>query len=175
MTKGTIVLKPAAALTARWSEVPDVALGGGAAHEYLLVEEDGAPKLRFDLCRASPEASHKTEGICWRDLIVIGFGERVFVVDPLSLESRCIQLNGYFSQFHCGDEWLLAASATDIVRLDRGGRMVWCSEALGIDGVIIQAVADGIISGEGEWDPPGGWIPFRISLRNGSSSPEQEP
>jgi len=42
---------------------------------------------------------------------------------------------------------------------------------LGIDGIIVASTSDGVISGEGEWDPPGGWRPFRLSLATGVPAP----
>jgi hypothetical protein len=44
---------------------------------------------------------------------------------------------------------------------------MWESERLGIDGVVVHAVEGDVIEGDGEWDPPGGWQPFELSLASG--------
>lgn len=46
--------------------------------------------------------------------------------------------------------------------------MKWTTQRLGIDGVIVDGVANGIIEGQGEWNPPGGWERFRVKLDSGS-------
>jgi hypothetical protein len=48
----------------------------------------------------------------------------------------------------------------------------WRAENHGMDGVVIERVENGVIRGAGEWDRPGGWRPFTISLRSGRSMPE---
>jgi hypothetical protein len=166
---GIITLRPTSALTPPWTNMSPVSLGDGQTREYLLVEEDGVPRLRFDLCRAGSEAWFRTEAIWWRDRIVVGFGERVFIVDLMSLETHCIKLREYFNGLYPGDEWLLVVSGTDITRLDSTGHVVWRSGCLGIDGIVVHKVSDVVISGEGEWNPPGGWIPFMISFADGSA------
>lgn len=44
---------------------------------------------------------------------------------------------------------------------------MWRSDALGIDGVIVDRISADEIEGQGEWDPPGGWKPFRVSAHSG--------
>ncbi|WP_340608121.1 hypothetical protein [Xenorhabdus bharatensis] len=46
--------------------------------------------------------------------------------------------------------------------------IIWKSPRCAIDGVIINDIRDNIIYGSGEWDPPGGWRDFSLSLRDGS-------
>lgn len=41
------------------------------------------------------------------------------------------------------------------------------NDDLGLEGVIVNSVEDGIVRGEGEWDPPGGWRPFSLRLDTG--------
>lgn len=151
-----------------WSELVPVRLGSGDVHSHLLVERDGVSAYRLDLCRDGFETWHRTEAIWWNDRIVVGFGERVCFVEPGEAKSLCIRLQEYFGSFRPGADWLLIASASYIFRADRRGRVVWRSAGLGVDGVVIRDVANGVILGDGEWDPPGGWIPFAISLADGS-------
>lgn len=39
---------------------------------------------------------------------------------------------------------------------------------LGIDGVLVTVIDNGVVGGEAELDPPGGWKPFRVDLETGA-------
>jgi len=73
----------------------------------------------------------------------------------------------YFGSFKIADTDLLIATASQILCFGPNGEMKWASAQLGIDGVLIEDLKNGVISGTGEWDPPGGWKPFRISIETG--------
>lgn len=47
--------------------------------------------------------------------------------------------------------------------------MEWENRGLGIDGVLVHEISGDVIAGEGEWDPPGGWKPFRVRLNTGQN------
>ena len=76
-------------------------------------------------------------------------------------------LGTYFGHLYPSEEFLLVASAERLFRIDPDGAVKWRSGELGIDGVIVDRVSDQGIEGSGEWDPPGGWRPFRISVESG--------
>ena len=78
-----------------------------------------------------------------------------------------MELEACFDEFRPEGDRLLVASGEDITCLDDRGTILWRSERLGLDGVVIHSVDNGLISGDGEWDPPGGWRPFVISLSGG--------
>lgn len=50
--------------------------------------------------------------------------------------------------------------------MDPDRSIAWTSEPLGIDGVVVHDVRDTIL-GEGEWDPPGGWLGFFLRVADG--------
>ena len=56
------------------------------------------------------------------------------------------------------------ASVEHLFRVELDGSLGWRSDPLGIDGVVVNQIADGVIRGEGEWDPSGGWRPFQARL-----------
>ena len=70
------------------------------------------------------------------------------LVNPCGLK-RLLDLGGYFGHFYAGDNYLLAASAERLFRISADGTVAWASRPLGIDGVIVNIVADGIIDAEG--------------------------
>ncbi len=158
-----------ASLVAPWEELTPIALGNGAIHHHLLVERDGTPFRRFELRKeAHAEAWFRAQAVLWQGLIAIGFAERVYLVTIAGKTTQPITLGSYFSAFMSGDDWLLAASGCDIVRLGADGAIRWHSPPLAIDGVIIHTVTDGTISGEAAYDPPDGWTSFRLALADGT-------
>jgi hypothetical protein len=94
----------------------------------------------------------------------------VHLVSPASISVATFPLSGYFGHLYVLEDRLLVADAERLHCFDREGSVLWRSAELGVDGVIVRNVADGIIEGEGEWDPPGGWEPFRILLSSGASA-----
>jgi len=171
-----IVLREVTTLDPSLTSIAAVALGEGAIHSHLLVEKDGIESQHFELRRSHrAECWFRTDAIFWNDQIVIGFAERVYFVHRSGTVTRCIELQEYFSEFRLGDDWLLVVTGRDITRLDDHGNIVWRSECLGLDGVAIHAICDDVISGEGQWDPPGDWQPFVVILSNGvrARSPER--
>ena len=73
----------------------------------------------------------------------------------------------YFGAFYAGPDYLLVASGDSLLRLGHDGRLLWAAHGLGLDGVIVGLVENGVIQGQGEWDPPGGWKPFALRLDSG--------
>ncbi|MSE19523.1 hypothetical protein GKC49_31805, partial [Pantoea agglomerans] len=45
--------------------------------------------------------------------------------------------------------------------------ILWKSIRCAIDGVIITSIENETVLGLGEWDPPGGWEPFKLDLKTG--------
>ncbi len=62
---------------------------------------------------------------------------------------------------------MMRQTAQEVLFFDKYASLQWISGGLGIDGVIITAMKQHMIQGEGEWDPPGGWKPFALFLDSG--------
>jgi len=139
----------------------------GSHDIHLIIETERTPVLRIDLytdleCCAFQDAQ------IWRDLILIGYGESLHLVNPKSKTSKTIILEGYFGHIYLFDNFALIASALDLQKISPDGEVVWKSSPLGIDGVIVEGIQNDFIVGQGEWDPPGGWKPFRLNLNSGA-------
>ena len=127
----------------------------------------GPPACRFDVTCHRPAPMFAFEARLWADWLAVGFGDRVTLVS-LDGSRQCEhQLEGYFSELHDTGNALLALSGQGIARLARDGAVLWRRRDLGVDGVILSEIKDGVIYGEGEWDPPGGWRPFQIDFVEG--------
>jgi hypothetical protein len=159
-----------------WTNIEPIRLGTiptglGTADRFLTVTTDEGQRLRIDLY-ASGENRTFEEAHLWGDNLVIGYGHRLHFIQPTSRKVISIDLGGYFGHLYPTDECMLVASEDRLIRIEPDGKVGWLSEHLGIDGVVVNRVADGLIEGEGEgeWDPPGGWRPFRIRLDSGEKA-----
>jgi len=141
--------------------------GIGTPATHVTVEHDGSPVLRVDLFESEPAAHAFQEVLEWGDFVVIGFGAHVHLVSATARTSVTFALNGYFGHLYSVEDRLLVADAERLRCFDKNGSLVWSSGVLGIDGVVVHTIREGIIEVEGEWDPPGGWRLFRVHLCSG--------
>jgi hypothetical protein len=86
---------------------------------------------------------------------------------PRSLTVRTIPLPFYFQEIHAGDEYLLLLSGSGITRIGLSGEVEWENPHVAVDGITIGHIQDGMIQGDVEMDPPGGWVSFRVDLATG--------
>ena len=143
--------------------------GLGTADRFVtIVDSDGDPVVRIDLYRSSEEVYAFEEALHWSRFVVIGWGHRVYLVEPRSKHSDSVDLGCYFGHACAASEYLLIASAKRLFRIEPDASVGWRSEVLGLDGVVVERVSDGVIEGKGEWDPPGGWKRFRLSVSSGN-------
>jgi hypothetical protein len=132
----------------------------------VTVEQDGTPLARID---AWPLFSGPiTQIVTWEKFVVFGWNDQVHIVNPITREVISFPCDGYFGHLYPIAEQLLIADASCLISIDRRGARLWKSVRLGIDGVTVDRVKNGIIIGQGEWDPPGSWRPFRLTLTNGA-------
>ena len=117
----------------------------------------------------SAESSAFEAAVVWNGCCVIGFGDFVHVVNIETRGMTSVSLDHYFGSFHVLDDALLVPSGDRVRCIAPDGSTKWTSAVVGIDGVLIYSVRDGVVEGEGEWDPPEGWRPFRLSLVTGTA------
>lgn len=158
-----------------WLEMDPVRVGAipsglGTADQYILLSDESRPLLRVDAYGDSELCQPFSHSMVWRGFLVIGWGACVYLIDIVSREVTECPLEEhewYCSAIHAGDDYLLAASNERLYRLAPDGSLVWCSERVAIDGIIIDSVEAGVIKGQGECDPPDGWRDFAIYLDTG--------
>jgi len=143
-----------------------VPTGLGTPNAYVLVENDGAPFIRVDVY-GDEDCYAFEDVIIWREFVVIGFGSRVHMINCQTQEIISFELDSYFGHFYPGAERLIIASGYTLLLIDPTGRVAWKTEELGLDGVIVDSIEGAFIHGRGEWDPTGGWRPFRVRLDTG--------
>lgn len=157
--------------------VPRLAIGDGARADgapygVVLVHQGGVPALAVELYpKWEDEYLFKREVIEWRGWIVIGFGHTVALVDPVARTAATHSTEfctlSYFDDLHPYDDFLLVATGCGLMRFEPDGRLAWRTGGLGIDGVTVGVCDGGRITGDGEWDPPGGWRPYEVELETG--------
>ena len=148
--------------------VGSVPTAAGTPGVYVTVEQDGVPLTRIDAWPLT--AGPFTEAIVRKNFVVLGWNDRVHIVDPRTRDVTTVECDGYFGHLYPVGDHLLIADASRVVCFDERGERLWESDTLGIDGVVVEEVQDGVIVGKGEWDPPGGWKPFRLSLEGGQAA-----
>ncbi|MCG7852227.1 MAG: hypothetical protein MIO92_06870 [Methanosarcinaceae archaeon] len=148
-----------------------VPIGLGTPEWYVTVYKGDRPYLRVDLYLGPDEIDVFREAIIWEQSVAIGAGHSVFLIHLESLDSRGIELGSYFCRLYPSAEYLLIASAEHLCHVNRDGSIKWTSPRIGIDGVEVVGVQDGIIQGHGQWDPPAGWKSFGINLKSGLPVP----
>lgn len=143
-----------------------VPTGEPEPNAYVTVERDDAPVARIDAY--ADYRGPFQDLIAWGRFVVLGWAEIVHLIDPLTRQVRDVECNGYFGHLYPLGDRLLVATASELICLDGLGEVLWRRDDLGIDGVIVDSTSDGVIRGQGEWDPPGGWAPFCVSLVDGT-------
>ena len=157
-----------------WLDTPVVRVGDVPSYlptpdAYVTVADDDEPLLRVYVYAEGPAPFR--EALVWKGWIVIGIGYDVHLVRPEGRDTRSVSLGSYFSYFghlYPAEDRLLVASGDKLFCLTPDGGVAWVSKDVGLDGVIVNHVGGGIIYGQGEWDPPGGWKPFQVSLTTGA-------
>ena len=123
--------------------------------------------MRIDLYRSSNECFAFEAAYPWSGFVAIGWGHHFFLLSRETRQVLDVDLGNYFGQMVPASEYLLVASAERLFCFAQDGSLLWRSAPLGIDGVIVDQVVSGVVQGHGEWNPPGGWRTFTISLSTG--------
>lgn len=135
---------------------------------YLHVKDDSLSKdIVFEI-HTEYFITSRREVLRLGSLLAIGLQDDLFLFD-LEKEQliRSQKMSWYFSHLYANKDRIYAASAWNIICFSQNGDEIWKSPDLGIDGVIIHSFDEGYIDGDGEWDPPGGWRPFRLDIETG--------
>jgi hypothetical protein len=141
--------------------------GLGTPAIYVLVGTDERPILRIDRYW-DVESGIGEDGFVWNDQVFIGLGDFVHVIglptqNVLEIPCTC------FCYFKVLPDRVLFADMERLRCIGPNGTVQWTSEPIAIDTLTIDRISDGIIYGRGDWDPPGGHRPFRVSLTTGES------
>lgn len=151
-------------LSAQSLQCGEVPTGRGTPDHYVCISCNGQPALCAELY---VESSFREEAVVVGQSAFVGAGFEVVVVIPEILVSVRVELDSYFGYIYPLSDGALVASGQSLYRVDEKGNVAWVAEFLGADGVVVHKIVDGVVVGEGDFDPPDGWRGFRISLATG--------
>ena len=156
-----------------WPPLAATRIGGGhGSVDLFVLARQGEAGRRFDLRYRAEDYRHRPQATFWRGWFCFGFCGRAILLREEDGATVEIDLGCYFDEFVAGDDYLLITSGQGIVRLAPDGAIVWRNDELGLDGVLIFDIEGDVIDGQGEWDPPGGWREFLVSLETGDTLEE---
>jgi hypothetical protein len=160
-------------ITSPWTELSPVLVGkippGLCTPEvFVLVEGADTTRIRIDVYADScEELTCFQEAILWHNWVAVGYGNKLHLVPLDQGQPITTRFDTYFGYLYPTDDLLLVATAKNLHGFNPDGTKKWSSPLLGIDGVVIRHIEQDVIYGEGEWDPPDGWEPFRVDLHTG--------
>jgi hypothetical protein len=134
---------------------------------HVTVSDAGEPIFRVEVHAFRPDCFAFHEAILWRDTLLIGFGSQVHAVSLSDRSAHTLDLGAYFGRFYPTHDYLLIASGERLFRMEPDRSILWKSDPVAVDGVVVHESGPAVVRGEGEWDPPGGWSPFAISPLDG--------
>ena len=137
--------------------------------EYLIIKKEDNKNIEkiFEI-RYEYSCSPFKEAIITDNILAVGHQDNFYIFDLTRQENiLTLDLNGYFGHLYIHEDNFYVAHAYGIYCMDKNGNIKWNNNNLGIDGVLIFDFYSDIITGTGEWDPPGGWIDFILDKETG--------
>ena len=168
----TLLARMSEVIDAEWLNAETVRVGGvsaavGTPDFYVSVTKDDKPILRVDVYSYGPDCFTFQDATVWRNHVIVGFGSHVHAISVADRSTITIPLESYFSHLYPTRDYLLLASGERLFRMEPDRSILWKSDYLGIDGVVVHDAGPRVVRGEGEWDPPGGWRPFAVFAADG--------
>lgn len=152
----------------------------GEKDRMLLIRRDGDPVLLLQLyIRADEEgwliSSAFSEFLLSDTHMAIISGDHFHIFDLVTHLSRSHPLGDYAGHIYSVPdvssdrlhERVLVATYAHVLLIDIHAGIVWKSSRYAIDGVVVSSIVNDMVLGQGEWDPPGGWRPFKLDLKTG--------
>jgi hypothetical protein len=142
--------------------------GLGTPDMYVTVMDDNEPVIRIDVYGYHGEESYTfSDFVVWGGMVLVGYGHRLYMVRLDDISTLTFDLQGYFGSLHIEGDRLIVASESNLFRFEPDGTLLWKSDEVGLDGVVVEDIGTKTITGRGQWDPPGGWRPFTVNAENG--------
>ncbi|GHU25075.1 hypothetical protein FACS1894164_13280 [Spirochaetia bacterium] len=159
-------------LESPWRNIKNISVGDisqsveeRCPNMYYTISCDGRPYLVINVYYEYNTTFKDAEVL--GKYVFIGFCDSVFIVNLDNNNVRKIMLRYYFGHMNKYENFILIGSACDLLLFDKSAELKWVAEDVGIDGVIVHDFDGKYIYGNGEYDPPGGWIKFKICYKTG--------
>src|ERR1039458_1133610 len=127
-------VKQLVAIDYKVTEMPPLRLGRvpsglGTADLFITISDGDRALLRVDLYGDSSSQTFTfQDALVWCEHVFVGYGHRVYVIDPKKQLASEIFLGtclGYFGAFHAGHDYLLVASGEGLLRLSPRRKSPW--------------------------------------------------
>ena len=152
----------------------------GEKDRRLLISKDAKPSLILQLyIRADEDGcliSSAFSGFLLNEShVAIICGDHFHVFDMVTHLFTSYPLGDYVGSIYSvpdiysdrlGDR-VMVATYCYVFLIDISAGILWKSNPCAIDGVIITSIENDTVFGRGEWDPPGGWEPFKLDFKTG--------
>lgn len=153
---------------------PTLISSGNSPHAdqsvYLIINEDECDynervfEIKFEY------SSTFSGALLVDDLLAIGYENFFCLFDIASNEVVLwLEMEWYFGYLYYNNDTFYVADASKILSIMRDGTIIWQSDVVGFDGVVIDKFTDDNIYGQGEYDPPGGWKDFILDIKTGKT------
>ena len=152
----------------------------GEKDRRLLIRKNGEPVLLLQLYIRADDGwligSAFSEFLLNDTHMAIICGDHFQIFDLVTHSFRSHPLGDYAGHIYSVPdvnsvrlhERVLVATYAHVLLIDIHAGIVWKSNRCAIDGVVISSIENDMVLGQGEWDPPGGWRPFKLDLITGS-------
>lgn len=136
---------------------------------FLILREGNSIKALYEL-KYDGHGSSFREALLIDDILAVGCEAHFYMFNIMTNETILrLDMNGYFGHLYYEKEAFYVADARGLHCIDKQGKICWTNTQLGIDGVIVHEFTDDKIVGNGEFDPPGGWVAFSIDKATGNA------
>ena len=152
----------------------------GEMDRWLLISKDAEPILILQLYVRVDEdgwliSSTFSEFLLNESHVAIICGDHLYVFDMATHSFRSHRLGDYVAHIYSVPDIhsdrlqgrILVTTYAHVFLIDILVGILWKSIRCAIDGVIITSIENETVLGLGEWDPPGGWEPFKLDLKTG--------
>lgn len=136
--------------------------------EYIVVNNDEDQQV-FEIRYEYHTGSFK-EALLIGNLLAIGFEDYFYLYDTVLNELMLkVKMEWYFGYLFYHDNLFYVADSCHVFCITKNGDIIWETENLAIDGVVIDKFTEEKIYGQGEHDPPNGWINFILDIKTGQT------
>lgn len=152
----------------------------GEMDRRLLISKDAEPILILQLYIRADEdgcliSSAFTEFLLNESHVAIICGDHFYVFDMVTHSFRNYPLSDNVGHIYSVPEIysdrlvdrVIVTTYCHVFLIDIQSGILWKSSHCAIDGVIITSIENDTVLGLGEWDPPGGWKPFKLDFKTG--------
>lgn len=149
-----------------FENVKRIVLGKG---KLYYVYRDDIPYVSVEV-NMLEGGEHFTDSYILGDYLLIGnYYEGVFAVNLIDFELKEIKVDGYFGYFVPGIECVYILGCENIISIGKDGNIIWISDNLAVDGIVLGRIEGNTMNVSCEMDPPGGWVDKKINLLTGKT------